>query len=96
MTMFNNVTIVSSPAGTPVSGSPNTFSYPILSSVNLTCYTEPSGSSPTFTWDVQGCLTCFPSGMTTRVVTESVLTPDDAGTFTCTVTDSSSPCVCRT
>ena len=31
------VTIVSNPAGTPVSGFTNTFDYPILSSVTLTC-----------------------------------------------------------
>jgi len=36
------VTIVSNPAGTLVSGSTNTFDYPILSSVTLTCTVDPS------------------------------------------------------
>ena len=36
------VTIASTPAGTPVSGSTNTFDYPILSSVTLTCMVDPS------------------------------------------------------
>ena len=31
------VTIVSSPAGIPVNGSTDTFDYPILSNVTLTC-----------------------------------------------------------
>ena len=35
------VTVVSSPAGTPVSESTNTFDYPILSSVTLRCMVEP-------------------------------------------------------
>ena len=35
--MFSGVTIVTSPVGTPVSGSTITYDYPILSSVNLTC-----------------------------------------------------------
>ena len=85
---FTNVTIISSPAGTPVSGSTNTFEYRILSSVNLTCYTEPAASSSaTFVWDDGGCTTCFPSNQTTQTVAESSLTLHDAGTFTCTVTE---------
>ena len=93
------VTIVSSPAGTTVSGSTNTFDYPILSSVTLTCmvtlsnggtYTEP------YQWDTTGCYTntahnsdnptCFPTGQTTQNVTDNNLLADDAGTITCTVT----------
>ena len=86
---FTNVTIISSPAGTPVSGLTNTFEYRILSSVTLMCHTEPpASSSATFEWDDGGCTTCFPSNQTTQTVTESSLTLHDAGTFTCTGTES--------
>ena len=84
MQTFNDVTIVSSPAGTPVNGSTNTFSYRILSSVNLTCDTDPAATSSTnIAWTTDGCTECFPSSQTTQIVTESALTPNDAGTFTC-------------
>ena len=87
MQVFNNVTILSSPAGTPVSGSNNTFSYHILSSVTLTCYTVPSISSNNIQWSVSGCTTCFPSSQTGQTVMETNLTLEDAGTFTCTAED---------
>ena len=94
------VTIVSSPAGTPVSGSTNTFDYPILSSVTLTCNViSNNGSSFTVTsyhWNTTGCYThhgfnngnprCFPHGQTTQNVTDDDVTAEDAGTITCTVT----------
>ena len=84
MQVFTNVTIVNSPAGTPVNGSTNTFSYRILSSVTLTCDTDPPASPSTnIGWPTDGCTGCFPSGQTNRMVNESVLTPVDAGTFTC-------------
>ena len=89
---FSSVTILSSPAGTPVSGS-NTFSYRILSSVTLTCYTVPSTSSSNIQWSVSGCSTCFPSGQIGQTVMETNLTPEDAGTFTCTVEDGGDPYV---
>ena len=96
-----NVTIVSSPAGTPVSGSTNTFDYPILSSVTLTCMVDPtSSSSVTYQWNTAGCYTnskftgsnpeCFPLGQTTQSVTGNDLNAEDAGTITCTVTISGS------
>ena len=92
------VTIVSSPAGTPVSGSTNTFDYPILSSVTLTCnVTLNDTSSFTVTyyqWNTDGCYNhtqytgsnpqCFPRGQTTQNVTGSDLNAEDAGTITCT------------
>ena len=95
------VTIVSSPAGIPVSGSSNTFDYPILSSVTLTCMVNPTPSSMvTYEWDTTGCYTntkftdsnpeCFPRGEITQVVTGSDLNAEDAGTITCTVTISGS------
>ena len=98
------VTIVSSPAGTPVSGSTNTFDYPILSSVTLTCNViSNNGSSFTVTsyhWNTTGCYThpgfnngnprCFPHGQTTQNVTDDDVTAEDAGTITCTVTISGS------
>ena len=94
------VTIISSPAGTPVSGSTNTFDYPILSSVTLICdVTSDDGSLFTVTsyqWNTAGCYThpnrnsgnpsCFPDGQTTQSVTDDDVTAEDAGTITCTVT----------
>ena len=92
------VTIVSNKAGTPVSGSTNTFDYPILSNVTLTCNVTSSDGS-TFTvdsyrWGTTGCFTnnvhntptCFPTGQTTQNVTGNNLLAEDAGTITCTVT----------
>ena len=90
-------TIVSSPAGTPVSGSTNTFDYPILSNVTLTCDVT-SGNNSLFTvnsyqWNTEGCYThsdfintCFPQGQTAQNVTDDDITAEDAGTITCTVT----------
>ena len=96
-----NVTIVSNPIGTPVSGSTNTFDYPILSSVTLTCMVEPSSLTVTsYQWNTAGCYTnskftpsipeCFPHGQTTQNVTGNDLNAEDAGTITCTVTISGS------
>ena len=91
-------TIVSSPAGTPVSaGSPGMFDYPILSNITLMCMVNPSPSSSiTYQWNTAGCYnnsnfnggnpTCFPHGQTTQNVTGYNLTAEDAGTITCTVT----------
>ena len=90
------VTIVSSPAGTPVSGSTNTFDYPILSSVTLTCMVNPTrSSSVTYQWNTAGCYghaqftrsgpQCFPHGQITQSVTGNDLNAEDAGTITCTV-----------
>ena len=95
------VTIVSSPAGTPISGSTNTFDYPILSSVTLTCMVDPTpSSSVTYQWNTAGCYTnskftpsnpeCFPRGQVTQSVTGNDLNAEDAGTITCTVTISGS------
>ena len=92
------VTIVSTPDGTPVNGSANTFDYPILSSVTLTCMVlSNNGSAFTMTnyqWNTTGCYTnpahnsgnptCFPTGQTTQNVTDNDLTAEDAGTITCT------------
>ena len=89
------VTIVSNPAGTPVSGSTNTFDYPILSSITLTCMVDPSPpTGVTYQWNTTGCFTndrhtiptCFPTGQTTQSVTGSNLLAEDAGNITCTVT----------
>ena len=91
------VTVVSSPGGTPVSGSTNTFDYPILSSVTLTCMVNPTpSSSVTYQWNTAGCYNnaqftgsnpeCFPHGQTTQSVTGNNLNAEDAGTITCTVT----------
>ena len=90
------VTIISRPAGVPVNGSNNTFDYPILSSVNLTCMVEPPpSSSSTYQWNTAGCYTnskftgsnpeCFPHGQTAQNVTGNDLNAEDAGTITCAV-----------
>ena len=98
------VTIVSSPAGTPVSGSANTFDYPILSSVTLKCNVSSNGGSSftvaSYKWNTAKCYTnpgfnsgnprCFPHGQTTKHVTGNNLIAEDAGTITCTVTISGS------
>ena len=91
------VTIVSTPAGTPVSGSANTFYYPILSNVTLTCVVDPLPSTNiTYQWNTAGCYTnsrynngepgCFPHNQTTQSVTGHNLTAEDAGTISCTAT----------
>ena len=86
-----NVTIISDPIGIPLNGSINTFVYPLLSYVELMCVTSPFIPSTTFQWNVEGCTTCFPNGQTTQNVTENRLILEDAGTFTCTATDGSTP-----
>ena len=100
-TIVSGVTIVSTPSGTPVSGSINTFDYPISNSVILTCNVtlsngEPFTGTTIYQWDTTGCYTntarnsdnptCFPTGQTTQSVTDNNLLADDAGTITCTVT----------
>ena len=92
------VTIISNPAGTPVSGSTNTFDYPILSSVTLTCrVTSWYGSRffvTNYQWNTTECYTnyyhdyptCFPTGQTAQSVTGNNLLAEDAGNITCTVT----------
>ena len=88
------VTIVSTPVGTPVSGYTNTFDYPILSNITLTCTVDPSPpAGATYQWNTEGCyvnsrgeMRCFPTGQTTQSVTGYHLLAEDAGTITCTVT----------
>jgi len=93
------VTIVGNPAGTPVGGSTNTFDYPILSSITLTCMvTSSDGSTPIvtdykwntttrcFTNNAHNTPTCFPTNQTTQSVTSNNLLAEDAGTITCTAT----------
>jgi len=87
------VTIVSTPAGTPVSGSTNTFDYPILSNVTLTCMVDPlPPAGATYRWNtlcftnnVHSDQTCFPFGQTTQSVTGYHLLAEDAGNIFCTV-----------
>ena len=93
------ITIDSNPAGTPVSGSTNTFDYPILSSVTLMCNVAADDGLPvtvtSYRWNTAGCYThpnhnngnptCFPDSQTTQSVTDNDVTAEDAGTITCTV-----------
>jgi len=89
------VTIVSNPAGTAVSGSPNTFDYPILSNVTLTCMVDPTPpAGTTYQWETTRCFTnglhtsptCFPGDKTTQNITDTNLLAEDAGTIMCTAT----------
>ena len=84
-------TIISDPAGTPVSGSTNTFDYPILSSVTLRCVVNPPTDVDFYTWFTRGCFTnsfhdtptCFPIGQTGQSVTGNNLLAEDAGAIHC-------------
>jgi len=88
MNNFTSVMIVSHPAGTLVNGSNNTFTYPILSNVTLMCITTPLPSATaSFEWSVQECAECFPINKTNQNITGNNLTPNDAGTFNCSVRD---------
>ena len=80
----------------PISGSTNTFDYPILSNT-LTCMVETSSLTVTsYQWNTAGCYTnskftginpeCFPHGQTTHNMTGNALNAQYAGTITCTVT----------
>ena len=97
MTVGPVAVIVSNPNGTRVSGSTNTYDYPILSNVSLTCMVDPLPViSVSYRWNTTGCYThgshnrgrprCFPHGQTSPVVTDDDLTAEDAGTITCTMT----------
>ena len=75
----------------------NTFDYPILSNVTLTCnVASDSGPLPngiSYEWDSTECYTndkftpdnpeCFPHGQTTQSVTGNNLNAEDAGTIRC-------------
>ena len=87
--------VISSPAGTPAIGFTNTFDYPMLSSVTLTCMVDPMPSSiatVTYRWIATECYTkggnprCFPNGRMTQNVIDNEVTLEDAGTITCVVT----------
>ena len=98
------VAIISSPGGIPVSGYANTFDYPILSSVTLTCHVTPHHDLPftvnSYQWNTTGCYTntlyndglprCFPHGQVTQNLTDYYLTAEDSGTVACIVTISDS------
>jgi len=88
------ISISSDPSGIPVSGLINTFDYPILSNVTLTCMVDPSPpAGATYQWNTTGCFTsfrhniptCFPANQTTQSVIGYHLLAEDAGTITCTV-----------
>ena len=78
----------------------NTFDYPILSSIILTCDVTSNDGSPltvtSYQWISTGCYTnrnyndgvprCFPHGQMTQNVTGHDLTAEDAGNITCAVT----------
>ena len=90
------ISVVSSPDGVPVSGADNTFEYPVLSSVELTCRVGPPTDPDVrvdYSWNTMGCYThsryngkdCFPSNNSmAQSVTGFELTAVDAGTVTCT------------
>ena len=94
------VTIVANPPGTQVDGQPNTYDYPVVSSVTLICVvtTPPDGSTMTvdsYSWNAINCYNhpyrggvddpCFYSGgCTGQNITGYDLQAPDAGTVTCT------------
>lgn len=92
--------IESSPSGDPVTGSSNTFVYPILSTVTLSCITNPpppQSFGVTYMWNTLQCYTnynydnwapenCFPYGRTTSAVIIEDARAEHAVTITCTVT----------
>ena len=92
------INVVSSPDGVPVSGADNTFEYPVLSSVELTCRVDPPTDpdvSVDYSWNTIRCYThsryngknCnsfLSTSMMTQSVTGFELTAKDAGTVTCT------------
>ena len=96
------ISLKSSPAGTPVTDQPNTFDYPILSTVTLTCLVTFSNGTPVadtfirYRWNTTGCYRnndydrgtprCFPHGKTKQIITGGNLTAEDAGTVICTAT----------
>ena len=93
-----DITIVRSPVGSSVIGQlNNTYHYPLLSNITLTCLLT-SRDNMAFTvtayqWNSEGCYTnvaykggnpqCFPNGQTTANVFGIELTAEDAGTITC-------------
>ena len=77
-------------------GLDNTFEYPILSSVTLTCMVNPSSLTLiSYQWNTAGCYTnsrftdgnpqCFPHDQASPSMTGNDLLAEDAGTITCTV-----------
>jgi len=99
--VFSGITITSNPAGTPIDGQTNTFNYPVLSSVTMTCEVALSTGGiltgfAIYRWDTRRCYTnteynsgnpgCFPHSQATQTVTDNDLTAEDAGTISCTAT----------
>ena len=97
------VVIVTYPPGIPVDGQPNTFDYPISTSVTLMCMVTAADGSPdtetSYRWTDMNCYTyngsiqdpCFYSGNKTgQNITGNDLKAEDAGTVTCTATVGSS------
>ena len=96
------VTIVTDPAGIPVDGQDNTYGYPILTNVNLTCMATTADGSPatvtSYRWNAINCYNtndgvdepCFYSqGETSQSIPNSfdvALRAQDAGTVNCTAT----------
>jgi len=94
------VKIKRDPGGTLVDGQHNTFDYPILTSLILTCVVLSSDSSQvvanSYHWNTAGCYKhaaynsgnskCFPHGKKTHSVRENDLRAEDAGTITCIAT----------
>ena len=92
------VSISRSPGGSLVST--NSYRYPLLSTLTLTCTAITRDNLPytmtSYDWNTTGCYTnpsynggnpgCFPNGQTTRDVIGHHLTAEDAGVITCSAT----------
>ena len=95
----HNVTIVTYPAGIPVDDEPNTYDYPILTSVTLMCMVTPVNGSlvnvTSYLWTAVDCYNnsygvddpCFyDGGKTGQNITGIDILAQDAGTVICTAT----------
>ena len=89
------VTIVTDPAGVPVSDQDNTFDYHILTNVTLMRIVTAADGSPanvtSYHWNVIKCYTilndlCFYRDQTRQNITADNLLARDAGTVNCTAT----------
>ena len=93
------VTIVTDPAGVPVDGQNNTFDYPILTGVRMTCMVTTADGSPatmtSYRWNTMNCYNnshgvsnrCLNAqDRTNRSIVGNNLRARDAGTVSCTAT----------
>ena len=95
------VTIVTDPAGVPVDGQNNTFDYPILTRVRITCNATTAATVTSYRWNATNCynnshgvsnLCLNIQGRTNRSIAGNNLRARDAGTVSCTATINGTNC----